>query len=331
MVETKSVQIGVALILLAGFDLAFCAEQSGESSATSDVFKQEWNAYYHPTANEKQFHGQKTKYLQKLSMGGRIYFLANRKDFDLALTELQRFPKNGTASALYVRAICLDGLKKYTEAVQSFAAAQSKIDLVFHPGPKFYLQYATALMHAQKFSDALKNLDIAAQMGKSGVDKGGRRAYEMSGTVRKRKAAIFEMQGRYKEALSEYISLCGKNASHFKLDSPMKTSVAELVQQRQALQQKGSQIDYQTKCKLVRIDYELGKFKECCKTMRSIAGNGLTDEFDTYFTTVSMRDVPQLVLQEDVELHSIDLEEELDFVDYLRNPLTPAKSGAKYQ
>jgi len=321
-VETRTILFAVASIFFARYCAAHCAEFPAGLKAQNTSRSEEWSAYYHPATDEKQFQGQRAKYLKRLSPGGRIYFLANRKEFAQALSELQRFPKNSTGSALYVRAMCLDGLKKHSEAVLNYASAKSKIDLIFHPGPKFYLQYATALMNAKNFSDALKNLDIAQQMGKSGVDKAGRRAYEMSGTVRKRKAVIFELQGRYKEALSEYISLCGKNASHFKLDSPMKASAFELAQQRQKLLQNGAPSDYQTKCKLVRIDYELGRFKDCCNTMRSIAGNSLTSEFDTYFTTISMRDVPQLVLQKDVDLHNIDLEEELDFVDFLHNPLT---------
>lgn len=323
--------IAVAWVLLTGFETAFCAEQFGNQKAISNIHMQEWSAYYHPAADEKDFKDAKSKYMLKLSPGGRIFFLANRKDFAEALSELKRFDRQNTGSALYVKAICLDGLKKHAEAVQCFADAQSKVDLVFHPGPKFYLQYATALMHWQRFSDALKVLDIAERMGKSGVDRAGKRAYEMSGTVRKRKAAILEMQGRYKEALAEYIALCGKNASHFKLDLPMKTALLELEQQRLKSQQHSSQNEYQTKCMAVRMDYESANFKACCKTMRSIAGKSLTNEFDNYFTTISMTDVPQLVLQKDVDLHSIDLEEELDFVDFLHNPLTSAKFYAKHQ
>lgn len=385
MVETNRVLTAVACVFLAGFQTAPCAEQFGQLNATSNVHMQEWNAYYHPASDERNFSDAKSKYLLKLSPGGRIFFLTNRKDFAEALSELKRFDRQNTGSALYVKALCLDGLKKHAEAVQCFAAAQSKIDLVFHPGAKFYLQYATALMHAGDFSAALHNLDIVDQMCKSGAEKGTKNQYENSGSVRKRKAAIYEMQGRYKEALTEYVLLCGNNASHFKLDSAMKTApllqedVTKWLQENRTvpsesafqqseylmmkgkayvllgqadeaklwlakalsifedekiiktlkpkLQERVSQYEYQTKCMLVRVDYELGNFKECCKTMRTIAGKGLTNEFDNYFTTMSMADVPQLVKQKDVVLHSINLEQELDFVDYLHNPVAADKKN----
>lgn len=387
MVETKTVLIALAFLLLGG-EPAFCAEQLGERQAGSDLHMQEWNAYYHPAVDEKNFKDAKLNYLRRLSPGGRILFLANRKDFREALSELNRFDRQDTGSALYVKAMCLDGLKKHAEAVQCFAAARAKIDLVFHPGPKFYLQYATALMHAQDFSAALKNLDAAEQRSEQGANKGTRSEYEISGSVRKRKAAIYEMQGRYKEALSEYVFLCGNNASHFKLNSPMKTAplgiehvtkwlkenrtvpTQSVLLQSEYFMMKGkahmqlgqadeakawlkkalsifenekvinslqprfrrriSQHEYATRCMLVRVDYELGNFQDCCRTMRSIAGKGLTNEFDNYFTTISMADVPQLVWQKDVELHSVDLEQELDFVDYLHNPLgADKKKGSR--
>ncbi len=47
------------------------------------------------------------EYMQLLSPGGRVYFLACRHDFAEALAELKKFPKNDTGSALYVKGFCL--------------------------------------------------------------------------------------------------------------------------------------------------------------------------------------------------------------------------------
>lgn len=183
----------MAVILVVAQSLAL-AEQEESPMINKDRSMQEWNAYYHPAPDEDCYKGAKLEYMQKLSPGGRIFFLTNRKDFAEALAALEKFPKKGTGSALYVKAVCLDGLKKHSEAVKCFADAESKIDLVFHPGPKFFLQYATALFHAKQYSRSSTYLDIAEKMSLRPIGKDNKQHLNLSKNVRERKAGILEAQ-----------------------------------------------------------------------------------------------------------------------------------------
>ena len=181
-------------ILLAMAPTIALAEQEESPMKNSDESMREWNAYYHPGPGEECYKGSKQQYMQNLSPGGRIFFLTNRKDFAEALVELGKFSKKNTGSALYVKAVCLDGLKKHAEAVKCFAEAESKIDLVFNPGPKFFLQYATALFHAKQYARSIAYLDIAEEMSKRPIGKGNRQPLNLSKNVFERKAAIVDAQ-----------------------------------------------------------------------------------------------------------------------------------------
>lgn len=260
-VEAKTVISAVTMtVLLAGTQSSVCAANGEESTRSSDKSMEEWNAYYHPAPDEPSYKNAKSDYMRKLSPGGRVFFLANRKDFAEALVELEKLPKKDTGSALYAKAVCLDGLKRYSEAVQCFADAQSKIDLIFQPGPKFYIHYATALFHARQYAKAMKYLDIAESMGKQSAAKGNKEPMPVTDTVFRRKAILRELQSHRMNA--------------------------DLVQK--------SKID-----------------------------------FGMFFSTISMHDVPQLVLQKDVDLHNVSMEVNLDSVDYLHNPFSEAAAKKK--
>lgn len=77
-------------VLLAGTQSSVCAANGEESTRSSDKSMEEWNAYYHPAPDEPSYKNAKSDYMRKLSPGGRVFFLANRKDFAEALVELEK-------------------------------------------------------------------------------------------------------------------------------------------------------------------------------------------------------------------------------------------------
>ncbi len=185
------------------------------------VYSLESQAYKKPRKGEPESTA-KAAYLKKLSPGGRIFFLANRLDFQEALNGLNSFPKRDSASALYVKAFCLTGLNKPVEAVQAFKAAERKIDNFFNPGAKFYLQYATAHYFSGNYSDALKYLALAEEKSKS--KKGGAKEHAfqtIAYSVPKRRGMIKEKQGQYKEAFDEYLTYFPKKNRQFHLSEPI--------------------------------------------------------------------------------------------------------------
>ncbi len=186
------------------------------------VFALEESAYGRPTKGGSE-NPAKAQYLKKLSPGGRIYFLANRYDFEDALKALETFPKRDTGSALYVKAFCLAGLGKSSEALKSFKESEAKVATFFTPSARFYLHYATTLFVEKKYDDALKYLSIAEGKSNPSGSKVLNSDYKsMQYTIRKRKAVLKEMRGQYREAFDDYLSFHPSNKKRFHLGEPIE-------------------------------------------------------------------------------------------------------------
>jgi tetratricopeptide (TPR) repeat protein len=162
----------------------------------------------------------KGKYMKKLSPGGKAYFLACRRDYKEALAVLETVPKRNTGSYYYVKAFCLEGLGRHAEAVRNFELAKSKIDQVFHPGFRFYLQCATAYMRVGNEKKALENLELA---GPSSEEYGKHEAYPrfVRQEIEKRKVVAIEYTGNYKAAFDQYVSLFNQSTDQLRLNEPL--------------------------------------------------------------------------------------------------------------
>ncbi len=67
---------------------------------------------------------------------------------------------------------------------------------------------------------------------------------------------------------------------------------------------------------LVKLNFKEQNYRECCKFIRKLFNRDPFNELVMY-DIISIRDVPQLVLQKDVDLHSAELESFLDRCDYV--------------
>ena len=173
-----------------------------------DKLSAEEAAYYRVSGGSHSMAGRDWKgdYMKKLSPGGRAYFLACRRDYKEALLTLEKLPRRDTGSYFYVKAFCLEGLGRHAEAVKNYEAAKSKIGPDFHPGFRFYLQCATANMKVGNEKKSLADLDMA---GPSSEEYGKFASYPrfVRDEVSKRKCAVSEYRGRYKEAFEKYLAL----------------------------------------------------------------------------------------------------------------------------
>lgn len=162
-------------------------------------------------------------YTSKLSVGGKVYFYANRREFAKALGLLKTIPDQNSGSALYVKAFCLDGLGQSAESVKIFALASAKIDSVFRPGPKFFLQYANAQLHSGDISGCFKNLKKAENSSVQNEMLQEKEDSLISWTIERRLACIKEKQKNFRGAFFDYLSFFKTRKSQFHLDEPLKT------------------------------------------------------------------------------------------------------------
>ncbi|MBC7996961.1 MAG: hypothetical protein IAF58_03400 [Leptolyngbya sp.] len=182
-------------------------------------FEEERNAYIiiDGKRRPKNFPDTLESYTRKLSLGGKIYFYANRRDYSRALELLNVLPNSQSGSALYVKAFCFDGLGKSADAVKLFEQANAKVGSSFKPGLKFFLQWSTAQYHAGDFVGSLKNIALAERMYvKSGARDSDRRG-TVPWTMLRRKACIAEKQKKFEEAFNQYLSFFGAAKSQFHL------------------------------------------------------------------------------------------------------------------
>lgn len=158
----------------------------------------------------------KAQYLKRLSAGGKVYFLTNRHDYSEALAILDKMPRNQTGSALYARAVCLEGLGKHAQAVQTFERAKAKIGLVFKPSYKFYLHYAAALMGAGEYADCMKNLKIAEDAG-ARSEESADTLMRLHNSIEMRRVVADEKVGNYQQAMQGYLKTLGTRVASFRL------------------------------------------------------------------------------------------------------------------
>ena len=158
----------------------------------------------------------KKEYMKRLSEGGKVYFLTNRHDYSEALAILDRMPRNQTPSALYARAVCLEGLGKHAQAVKAFERAKSKVGVVFNPSYKFYLHYAAALMGAGRYADCMKNLKIAEQTC-SKTQESEDTLVRLRDSIAMRRVVADEEMGNYQLAMQGYLKTLGSRVSSFGL------------------------------------------------------------------------------------------------------------------
>jgi tetratricopeptide (TPR) repeat protein len=176
---------------------------------------------YSTVIGKPQFSDFKNKYMQKLSPGGKIYFLACRKDYSEALKLLDKFPKRDTGSGLYLRAKCLDGQGKRLDAIANYSKAKAKIGRDFNPGFRFYLHYSAAQAAAGQDVEALKNLKIAVQKSDDADKYASTKSY-VARSVFSRLSYLQEKRGKYKEAFENYLNMFGEAKAQFHLDEPIE-------------------------------------------------------------------------------------------------------------
>ncbi|MCC7527770.1 MAG: hypothetical protein IT342_04570 [Candidatus Melainabacteria bacterium] len=163
----------------------------------------------------------KYKYMQKLSPGGKIYFLTCRQDYNEALKLLDKLPKRDTGSGLYLRAKCLDGQHKRLDAIAIYAKAKAKLAKEFNPGFRFYLHTAAAQAAAGQDVEALKSLKIAVQKSDD-ADKYASSKTSVARSVLSRLSYLQEKKGKHKEAFENYLNMFGEAKSQFHLDEPIE-------------------------------------------------------------------------------------------------------------
>lgn len=320
----------------------------------------------------------KAQYLKQLSPGGRAYFLACRRDYREALQELEKVPRRNTGSYFYVKAFCLEGLGRHAEAVKNYEAARAKIGEVFHPGFRFYLQCATANMKVGNEGRSLADLDAAGPISEEYAQVHAYPRYVRE-EISKRKVAVIEYKGRYKEAAEKYMKLFNAISDQFHLNEPLTGDAASKAQASAWLEKlvepssfkseteqcifflrKGkanlslgniaqaktylakaaqcqshnrelisperfkyedmtvlSRVKDQAKSLLVRIYYKEKDYRKCCEYLRCLFRNEVMDSLETTYNTIAMHDIPELVVQKDIDQHIPSLELKLDKADLL--------------
>lgn len=365
----------VALLLLLSIVVwsSCCSISAGASSLNPlRILPLEQMAYMIPR-NQNSQTAWRSKYLSMLSPGGRVYFLANRRESAKALSELGKLSKQDTGSCLYVKAFCLNGLGRHREAVQAYKQAKSRIGLVFNPGAKFFLHYSAALMDAGQLAECMKVLNHASSMTGS-AESYGRRPKIMSSTIARRKIVVTEKSGKYREAIDGYLKLLldggvpiklkesfsadtqaqaraslwlkkhvmpparakKEKVAGYLLDSANayltlgkfepargcleKVAAAEpLVRYEIPTETERAEVGTPLgKCRaearmmLARLYYAQKDFPKCCAQLRSMFLIDPMVDSTFWLCSISMRDVPQLVQQRDVDLHSMTVEHLLD-------------------
>lgn len=333
----------------------------------------------------------KGEYMKQLSPGGKVYFLACRHDFTEALAALKKLPKNDTGSALYVKAFCLENLGKHQEAVAAFTAAKAKIDLVFHPGFRFYLQSSRAFLKAGNEKESFKDLKTANEkiLDNTPDDQSAGIIMHM---IDRRKILMGELKGKYREACEGYLFTFNFRGDQFRLkdsivaDAATKRKAAEWLKgninvpagasdvetarflltqgkayiavanlaaaksslekasalemfdppltqaERQIMDETGPlrKVKDQARVLLVKLYYKEKNYQKCCVYLRKLYSRDPQTELDSSCNIIAMRDVPQLVQKKDVDLHSVDFENRLDFYDTISYSPTKKQIGQVY-
>lgn len=179
------------------------------------------------TANGQRMRDYKSEYMKRLSPGGKVYFLACRRDYKEALALLAKLPKNNTGSALYVKAFCLEGLDRHAEALKCYRAAKAAMRVGsagsaygFNPGFRFYFQSAAAAINAGAEKDCMEDLDVIEEKSLQRSPNSNYPRY-VRAEIKKRRICMVEKKGLYKEAFEKYLALFSETGDQFKLNQPL--------------------------------------------------------------------------------------------------------------
>lgn len=159
------------------------------------------------------------RFKNKLSPGGKIYFLACSGNFAEALKLLDKLPQRDTGSGLYLRAVCLDGMQKHLDAVASFSKAKAKVGKTFNPGFRFYLHNSTAQIAIGQRAEAAKNLKEVAEKSSDAL-KYSSTKFLVANSVVKRLYYLMELDGKFKEAFDGYLDLYGNAKNQMQIEEP---------------------------------------------------------------------------------------------------------------
>lgn len=184
-----------------------------------------------PRTSDTAMRDYKSEYMKKLSPGGKVYFLACRRDYKEALALLARIPKNNTGSHLYVKAFCLEGLDRHAEALKCYRAAKAAMrpgqvgsssgsSYGFCPGFRFYFQSANAAINAGSVKECMEDLDVIEEKSLQRSPNSNYPRY-VRAEVKKRKIVMVEKKGNHKEAFEKYLALFSENGDQFKLSQPL--------------------------------------------------------------------------------------------------------------
>jgi len=181
-------------------------------------------AYYHVSSKPGE-RNYKAEYMKKLSPGGRVYFLACRRDYKEALDALAKLPKSNTGSHLYMKAYLLENLDQHPEAMKNYRAARAQIGkgtkFVFSPGWRFYMHFATAAINTNNEKECNDALDEVEPKSLERAPNSNYPRYLLN-EVKKRRLLFSERRGLYKKAFDDYLSLFTDNSSdQFHLDQPL--------------------------------------------------------------------------------------------------------------
>ncbi len=367
-VKNINLTIAVATLLVVSATQPVIAENKQKSEWAHG----EEGLAYHIRGEERQSK-EKEAYMKRLSAGGKIYFLACRQDWKESLDLLEKFPHKDTGSALYVKAYCLEKLKRHEEAIMVYSRAKSKVDMIFNPGFKFYFHFADAQINGGQLGEALKNIDMAESKYQTAPKYGytGQAAFNM---MRRLKYVILEKDEQYEKAFAGYCEQLDphkriphlneklvvtkekqKNAEAFLRENPKppaqdrgddyvnhwlstgnaylllgKTAKAKACYEKveaykpwyEVRKTKLAEDDAPLKegklnaqLSMLKLLYAEKDFKKCCIQIRNVydtLGVNPVEYAEHKYAVISMKDVPQLVLQQDVDLHSQIAETVLD-------------------
>jgi tetratricopeptide (TPR) repeat protein len=177
----------------------------------------------------ERFEKIKREYMRKLSSGGKALLLANRRDCEESLKQLNLCRRNDSPSADYIRGFCLEGLDRHQEAIAAYKRALAKVSLTFNPSSMFYLHAALPFFESGDYHSCLKYLAIAQKKAREeNVGKTNPRLSVAFVSARVR-ALAQERMGQKKDAFESYVSFFGRWHHYAQLDQLLSPSPAAKV------------------------------------------------------------------------------------------------------
>jgi len=165
------------------------------------------------------------KYMEKLSPGGKAYFLANKQEYAQALQELDKLPDKTSGSVLYVRGFCLANLGKNAEAAKTLEQAKAKIDKTFDPGFRFYLLLSSIAFKTSNLKQYAIDTATARKKLQEANESERTRGIVLK-MLEKRDVASIEKSGDYKKAFDKYVVMFNERSDQLHLNDPIEADAA---------------------------------------------------------------------------------------------------------